>query len=240
MIYNKKYFALILFVFLVSATFSQVKSGKILFERKTNLLKKLKDENAKKWITDDNKIVLESFELLFNDTTSMFIPVEEVQKKGMMSWATSRNAVYSDLKHGTKLTVYDLWGDKVQVKDSLAKRTWKITENKRKICNYECRKAIYNVNDSVRIYAWFSEEIIPSVGPESFRGLPGAILGLASEDGGIVYFAKKVDVTEPDMKPLVPKLNKKVYTPLELRKKLEAEFHTNPMAKKIIDQLFLW
>jgi GLPGLI family protein len=52
------------------------------------------------------------------------------------------------------------------------------------------------MQDSSKIYAWFSNEILPSVGPEGFCGLPGAILGLATEDGGVIYFAKTVTFNE--------------------------------------------
>jgi GLPGLI family protein len=56
---------------------------------------------------------------------------------------------------------------------------------------YECIKAIWQKNDSTRIYAWFSPMISASIGPEGISGLPGAILGLAREDGSVVYFANR-------------------------------------------------
>ena len=39
-----------------------------------------------------------------------------------------------------------------------------------------CRKALTKICDSVVVVAFYTNEIIPSGGPESFGGLPGMIL----------------------------------------------------------------
>ncbi|MCX6292662.1 MAG: hypothetical protein NT126_13025 [Bacteroidetes bacterium] len=41
-------------------------------------------------------------------------------------------------------------------------------------------------------------------GPESFVGLPGAILGLATEDGSVIYFAKNVEAVKQELNNLFP------------------------------------
>ena len=79
-----------------------------------------------------------------------------------------------------------------------------MTSSKRKIAGYECRRVIWKKNDSTRIHAWYSQELVPAVGPESFGGLPGTILGLATEDGGVVYFAKSVEVGVKDIESHIP------------------------------------
>ena len=89
----------------------------------------------------------------------------------------------------------DMMGREMVIQDSMTTRQWKITEKKRKLGGYLCRRAIWEMNDSTRIYAWFSVDVVPSIGPEGFAGLPGAILGLATEDGGIIYFAKEVEAS---------------------------------------------
>ena len=98
-----------------------------------------------------------------------------------------------------------MWGEKLNVDDPLYQRTWKITDSKRMICGHLCRKAIRKANDSTRIYAWYTDDIVPEVGPESFIGLPGAILGVATEDGGVVYFAKRIEAIKPEIEQLKPK-----------------------------------
>ncbi len=230
--------SMLFLAFFVSAK-AQITSGRIVFERKTNLEKKFTDERIKEWLRG-NKTKIDQFELIFNDTISIFKPIEsdEVDK---MSWATSKSTVLQNFSSNNKLTVLDISGQSIYVKDSNAVRQWKITENKRTIGKYKCRKAIYEKNDSTRLYAWYAIEIVPSIGPEGFFGLPGAILGLATEDGGIIYFAKEVEVLTPKAETFVVDTKKKdVYTPDELRAKLEKDFANSPWGKRMYDELFRW
>jgi GLPGLI family protein len=218
----------------------QITQGKILYERKVNLWKKFPDENIKQWIKESDKIKIENFELYFNDSQSIFKVVES-PIQDPMAWATTKNLVYQNSASNYRVTVKNVWGENFYIEDSLRKRTWKITDSKRKIAGYNCRKAIWYADDTTRIYAWYCEEIIPPVGPESFTGLPGAILGLATEDGSVVYFAKKIEAYKPDMESLIPKLGKKVFTTLELKTKLEKDFGKHPYYKMMVRELFeLW
>ena len=189
MVGTKKIIFSMLILFTTSTLFSQVTSGKIIFERKTNLKKRFKDHpRFAKMINKDNKIRKEGFELIFNDTASAFIPIEEEEAPvGVMAYMTSQNTIYQNLKNKTYLAIIDLWGTEAFLGDSIPARKWKITNSKRNLSGYRCTKAIWEQNDSIRVYAWFSPDIVPSVGPEGFSGLPGAILGLATEDGGVIY-----------------------------------------------------
>ena len=172
---------------------AQITGGKIVYERKTNLYKKYKDDDVKDWLKEEDKNKVDVFELYFNDSLSLYKP-EESDLKERMSWATSKNIVYQNFLAKTRVTIKDVWGEKLYVSDTLYKRQWKITNKHRSICGYNCRKAIWKANDSTTIYAWYADEIMISTGPESFCGLPGAVLGLATEDGGEVYFAKSVEI----------------------------------------------
>lgn len=218
----------------------QIASGKIVFERKTNLFKKFKDEGTKQWLGEKNKTRIDQFELFFNDSISLFRPIES-ELKDELSWATTKNTVYQNLNSGTRLSIMSVWGENIYITDSTVERTWKITESHRKISNYDCRKAIWEMNDSTRIYAWYTDAIVPGVGPETFSGLPGAILGLATEDGGVIYFAKSVEVMSPDFVKLAPVTGKnKLYQQAEMRAKLEKEFGSKPWGKTLITELFMW
>jgi GLPGLI family protein len=150
--------------------------------------------------------------------------------------------VYQNFVSKKRLTVKDLWGEKFYVEDSLWERKWKITESKRNIAGYNCTKAIWQANDTTRIYAWYSEELMASTGPESFYGLPGVILGLATEDGGVIYFAKTVQVTKPNPVEMTPVKGKnKIYKTAEIKAKLEKDFGKNPWGKQMIKSMFgLW
>ena len=220
---NKRIFILIAVIGLALQLSAQILSGKITFERKTNLYKSMKWGDVKNWIKEADKIKLDYFELYFNDTCSVFKP-QESELKENMGWATSKSTVYQNFNTRMKYTIKDMWGEQLHIRDSLRERKWQITESTRKIAGYQCRKAIWRANDSTRIYAWFSYDLVTSTGPESFYGLPGIILGLATEDGGVVYFAKKIEFTQPETTQLIPPKKKKVYTLVELKKDMEKQY----------------
>jgi GLPGLI family protein len=226
-------------VFVSMSGVGQVASGKIVFERKTNLLKKYTDDRMKAWLKD-KKLKIDMFELYFNDTMSVFKP-QESDLAEQMDWSTTKNTVYQNLNQNQRLSVLGVWGDNVYVLDTLNVREWKMTSSKRKIAGYECRRVIWQKNDTTRIHAWYTSEIIPSVGPESFGGLPGTILGLATEDGGVVYFAKSVEVGVKDIASHIPEYPaKKVKTEAELRIELAEKFGDKPWGKLMLEGIFAW
>lgn len=236
-----KLFFLFALLFCGSFTAQYITSGRITYERRTNLEKRYVDQRMRRMINDDNKIRNETFTLTFDDSISVFKPVPVEKTDGMMSWMTTKNSYLQNLNSKRQISILALFGQDVYVNDSLPNRNWKVTDNKRIIAGYECRKAIYQKNDSTRIYAWYSPALVPSVGPEGFCGLPGTILGVASEDGGVIYFAKKVDIAKPANSELKLEIGKsKVFTLLELRQKLEKEYGNTPWGKGLFDDLFRW
>ena len=238
---NYLFIAVIVFVMEHTTISAQVFHGKITYERKTNLYKKFKDDNVKEWLQEEDKNKVDVFELYFDDTISVFKP-QESELKERNSWATTKSTVYENFKTNQQLSIKSVWGEKLMLEDSVPKRIWKITGSQRNIAGYNCRKAIWYKNDTTPIYAWYTNEIAPSVGPESFCNLPGAILGLATEDGGVIYFAKSIETsTKPDWKAIIPKKGKnKIYKPGELKAKLEKDFGKNPWGKAMIRELFNW
>jgi len=160
---------------------AQVNTGRIVFERKTNLKKRFGDNpRMKNFITEENKYRIENFELFFNDTSCVFRPIPEDEvssQQGFMKFLTNKNTVYQNLNKKEKFIIMDLWGNSAYIKDTMDKRSWKITESTRNISGYDCRKAIWQMNDSTRIYAWFSVDIVPSIGPEGLQmELPAGVL----------------------------------------------------------------
>ncbi len=233
----------IILVVVLSFTFislnAQISSAKITFERKTNLYKKLKG-NVENWLKEEDKIKIDYFELFVTDTISIFKP-QESELKENLSWATSKNTVLQNYNSHTRYLIKTIWGEELHLTDSLFKREWQITESSRKIAGYACRKAVWQANDSTRIYAWFSYDIIPSTGPESFNGLPGTILGLATEDGGVVYFAKKVEIINPVPTNFILPKKKKIYTIPELKAQMEKQYGKEKWFKGMINEQFgIW
>lgn len=229
-------------IFFQHILFSQVQSGKIVYERKTNLEKKFKGFEGD-WMAEflaEHKYKIETFELFFTDSCSLYKPVE-LDEEDPYSWATNNNTALMNFKTNDLLSIINIGGDQLYVKSTLTKREWKITDSKRMIGKYECRKAIWEVNDSTKIYAWFSTEILPPVGPEGFNGLPGAILGVATEDGGVVYFAKSVELTQVEPEKLTLDLKRKTIISFdEFKTKISETVGDSEMEKRFLANIFNW
>lgn len=241
MITIKRVTLLLLQCMLLYSAQGQISSAKITFERKTNLYKKFKKSNdIQRWIKEEDKIKIDYFELYITDSCSLFRP-QESELRDIYSWATAKNTVYQYPGTSQRYLVKTIWGEELHLTDSLHSQKWQITENNRKIAGYTCRKAIWQANDSTRIYAWFSYDLLPSTGPESFSGLPGTILGLATEDGGIVYFAKKIEILKPDAALFRPPKKKKVYTIPELKAQLTKQYgHEKWFKEEMNEQFGIW
>lgn len=85
---------------------------------------------------------------------------------------------YSVLKDfsGKKLTFTDnVGGNHMKYEEIIPQFNWKLTNNRKKIGDYSCQKAICNFRG--RTYeAWFTTEIPINNGPWKFHGLPGLIM----------------------------------------------------------------
>jgi GLPGLI family protein len=220
--------------------FAQIHSGKVTFERKTNLYKKFKGDDVTRWLKEEDKIKIDYFELYFNDTCSLFKPQESDLRENM-EWATAKNTVYQNLNSNKRYVIKNMWGEELHLTDTLFKRKWKITQSTRKIAGYNCRKAMWQANDTTRIYAWFSYDLVPSTGPESFNGLPGTILGLATEDGGVIYFAKKVEILDPPATTFITPKKKKTYTIPELKEEMTKRYGKEKWFKGMFQNHFgIW
>ena len=218
---------------------AQITHGVILFERKTNLLKKYDSPESQRWLRGE-KVKIDRFNLHFSPEKSIFLPLESAVPS-KTDWATSKNTVVQDFEKEERICVYSLFGESKVVKDNIVERNWKITERKRNIAGYSCRRAIWNKNDSTRIYAWYTDQLIPSTGPETFNGLPGTILGLATEDGGVVYFAKLVQEKYQNVDELISEIKIKNFsTEKELKDELIKKSKSNPWMSRVVAYLFEW
>lgn len=220
-------------------------SGEIIFKRRTNLEKRYEGVDRfgqnKNWM---KKPKFDEFALYFNDSSSLFIPIPPKVGDEDREWSTMRNTTFQNLKNDQLIKVFNFYGSEIFLKDSLRKRQWIITGGHRDIAGYNTQQAMWQANDSTRIYAWFSEQIAPSVGPEDFNDLPGAVLGLAIEDGGVVYFADKVKPLDPkdaNFKKKLPE-NKKneYYTTKELSKFIQDRFADKGFKGRILYDFTIW
>ena len=74
---------------------------------------------------------------------------------------------------------------------------WKLTDERKVIAGFDCIRANAIIYDSIYVVAFFSEQLLPAIGPESFSGLPGMILGVSIPHEHISWFATKINITIP-------------------------------------------
>jgi GLPGLI family protein len=192
-----------------------ITQGKIEFERKTNQHAFMEegsmwDEAAKKSMS---KFVTYYYDLTFKDDRTLFQTGRDPELKQSKFWGVfdSENTILTRLDSNLSVTQRNIYSDQYLVTDSLRKIDWKITPEIRKIAQFDCRKAVGRIMDSIVVIAFYTDEILTTGGPESFSGLPGMILGLAIPRMHTTWYATKlqlVEVTDKDLS--APRKGKKM------------------------------
>ncbi|TKC12411.1 GLPGLI family protein [Pedobacter polaris] len=178
-----------------------IESGTIEFERSENVyfyldnyygtlegdMKKYADE----YKNNNPKFKLTSFVLEFDINQSVFIPKSNSELKiDFLSQYSSENNVRMDFRKQTYNAQKNILGVNYLLNDPIKKINWKLTGETREIAGFLCRRANGLVSDSIYVVAFYTDQIIPKGGPESFAGLPGMILGIALPNEHITWFAK--------------------------------------------------
>jgi GLPGLI family protein len=115
-----------------------------------------------------------------------------------------KNVVYTDFKNGISIAQKPVYEETFLVQDTLSKIKWKITPDTRNIAGFECRKAVGILDDTIAVFAFYTDELMISGGPEGIHGLPGMILGVGVPRLHATWFATKVDVANVNMSAVTP------------------------------------
>jgi len=144
---------------------------------------------------------LSYFEFIGDTTRSVYKPGKElpVDPRSFYRGIADQNVVYNDYRTGTTVTQKPVFEEIFLVQDSLLNIKWKLTADTRVIAGYECRKAVGIFDDSIAVFAFYTDEILINGGPESMNGLPGMILGLGMPRIHTTWFATRVEVNGVDM-----------------------------------------
>jgi GLPGLI family protein len=179
--------------------------GRIEYEKRTNQHSLLEEENIWEEMMKDAypKFAVTYFDLVFDSTRSLYKTGRDPENK-MIHWGLSyiTNTYYRDYAQQTFVHKKDIFGSEFLITDSLPPMEWKISNELRTIAGFECRKAVTRLNDSIVVIAFFTDEIIPASGPESFGGLPGMILGLAIPRMHTTWYATKLELKPANSKEL--------------------------------------
>jgi GLPGLI family protein len=218
-----KHFSIIFSLCLFATTsFAQeifITKGRIEFEKKINIHKQIEltGDEDNTWINGLKKSLPQHkslfFNLYFDADKTLYKPGKDDQGQKVPDWILgpgNENVVYNDLATGQTLSQKAVFENTYLFQDSLRKINWKITNDTRTIAGFECRKATGIIMDSIYVFAFYTDQIMVSGGPESFTGLPGMILGIAIPRISTTWFATKLELVEVKPTDLAaPKKGKK-------------------------------
>ncbi len=239
----KRHFLLFFLLALCFVGYGQfITAGKIEFERRTNQHSMLENEGMWEEMMKESmpKFAITYYDLVFDENKSLYQTGKEPTDK-RIHWALNfiTNIVYKDFQRSSIITQKNIFGSDYLLTDSIQRTAWKITGEPRTIAGFECRKAVCKMFDSVVVIAFYTDEIIPSNGPESFGGLPGMILGLAIPRLHTTWYATKLElVNQPPKDITIPKEGKK-YTIPQFRNEMEQLIKQRDWMKKISFQMLI-
>jgi GLPGLI family protein len=173
-----------------------IKEGKIIYERKVNMHRRLTDESMKAMIPEFNS---SKMELDFSADESIYKNIkedEDIRDKagqdngGVMirfAGGFGNDQTYKNYSTDMITQQRELGPKKYLIEDTLKRQNWKLEEETKTIKGYVCKKATTRNRDGKDVIAWYAEDIQSSTGPDLFGGLPGMILELNINDAEIVF-----------------------------------------------------
>ncbi len=200
---------------------------KVEYEKTTSVRQLMKDlQEGNSWY-EQNKdrypvSTLSYYEFTGDSSHSVFKPGREVPVDNRWWWrpVADKNVVYNNYKTGKTISQKPVFEETFLMEDSLLRIKWKITGDLRTIAGYDCRKAVGIINDSIAVFAFYTDELLISGGPEGVHGLPGMILGMGIPRLHATWFATKVEVFDVNMKPVSPPTKGKKVTRSDMMTRL--------------------
>lgn len=129
----------------------------------------------------------------------------QITRNSFLNYFPNENVIYNDYSNFTTVSQKVSYGENFLLQDSLLNIRWQITPDTRVIAGFECRKAVGVIYDSIAVFAFYTDEIKVSGGPEGINGLPGMILGVGVPKLHTTWFATKVNnATDTDIRSITP------------------------------------
>lgn len=184
---------------------------RVEYEKTTSVRQLMKDlQEGDSWY-EQNKdrypvSVLSYYEFIGDTARSIFRPGKEVPADPRVWWrpVADKNVVFNEYASHRTISQKPVFEETFLMEDSMLNIRWKITTDIRNIAGYDCRKAVGVINDSIAVFAFYTDELLISGGPEGIHGLPGMILGIGIPRLHATWFATKVEVFDVNMKPVTP------------------------------------
>lgn len=168
--------------------------------------------------------VVNTYEFLGDTTQSLFRELKEavLPQNTWYEEVANKNVVYNNYSALRTISQKPVAEETFLVEDSLLKIQWRLTADTRNIAGYDCRKAVGIVDDTLAIFAFYTDELLVRGGPESVHGLPGTILGVGVPRLHTTWFATKVEVNGVNLATVKPVTKGKKVSRSQLMTQLDA------------------
>lgn len=216
--------------------FAQSSDGLITYEVKVNLHRRIPPgQEARKAMIPEFRTTKQ--QLFFNAEESLYKPIIEDEEEDMVAGGTGgsgmririqqpNDEVYIHPGNTSLVSKREFMGKEYLIEDTLKISPWKLGEETREILGYPCKMAWYvderQPDRKQEVTAWYTDQLRPMLGPESFGSLPGAVLAVDINNGERVIVARQVE--------LRPLKKSEMKIPSNGQKVTQAEF------RKIVDE----
>ena len=238
----KKYFLNAAFIISVVAN-AQIKQGTIIYERKVDVHRRMQDEQMKAMVP---QFQTAKSQLIFNGSVSVYKALPEDNAPDPFDngggnrimikiGGPGDNAVlYKNYSNQKFVEQTELADKEYIIDDTIDISSWKLSDETKTVLNHVCKKATMKTERGSDVTAWYAEDIPSPVGPDTFGGLPGAILLMDINNAEMVYAATEFK-NEADSKELSEPSKGKHLTRAEFDKKLDEMFGpATPDGRRII------
>jgi len=197
------------FTLLCTNLFAQqfISKGMIEYEVKVNNHKAMGDGTWAEMFKDKiPKLSTSYYKLTFDDEKSIYVfdrKDEKTKAPSFFNQGTEDNIWFNDYRNENFVQLKAVFGETYNLRDSLLKIDWKMTNENREIAGFNCRKAVGKIFDSVYVFAFYTDEITVSGGPMSLHGLPGMIMGITIPRMFCSWVATKLELNGVDAKKIV-------------------------------------
>jgi GLPGLI family protein len=180
---------------------AQIRQGTIIYEQKIDVHRHLQDEQMKAMVP---QFQTAGYELLFRDSISVYkiVPKDDAPdpfESGGGAHIVMKfggpgddGVLYKNFGSGRLMEEASLADKKYRITDSIPALAWKLSEERVTILGHVCKKAMTVTSRGSKVVAWYAEEIAIPAGPDKFSGLPGIVLKLDVDSGGVVFTATKI------------------------------------------------
>jgi GLPGLI family protein len=233
MISYKRMLLLVLILTSLQALHAQVKEGRVVYQRKMNMYRRLQDESMKGMVPEFDST---KTEILFSADESLYRNIKEAEDiRDQAGQDNDRPVVHIRFGGGDDQTYKnyslekmirqrELGPKKYIIEDSFPHQVWKLQSDTQTIGGYLCKKATTKGRQDNPITAWYTEEIQSPAGPEDLGGLPGLILKLDINDGEVVFTPLTIDTKGLDKKLVQAPTDGKKISREAFRKMLDEQF----------------